>query len=379
VGVRIGCGLSTGSDPRAAALDAAREALGPLGGQAPDVAFAFCSGVHLSEPETTLDGVREALAPPVLAGCMASGVLGAGREVEGATAVSVWAASLDGGRASVFDPTAPVHDVAGARAVVLLGDPHVFPADAVLGALAHDAPGTPVLGGVASARAANGVGSLFLGDEVYAGGAIGVAFHDVEVLPCVSQGAVPLGPELTVTAADGHVIQELAGRSALRSLRHALEHLSDEDGDLVRRGNGLLLGVVVDAGRPEYEAGDFLVRGIVSADASEGTITVGAPIEPGTIVRIHARDAVSAHTDLRRALALRAEALGTAGAAGALLFSCNGRGRRLFGVADHDAQVLDQTLAGAPAAGFFAAGEIGPVGGEAFLHGFTATVAVFAA
>jgi small ligand-binding sensory domain FIST len=140
-----------------------------------------------------------------------------------------------------------------------------------------------------------------------------------------------------------------------------------------------LLGVVVDSGRAEYGPGDFLVRGIVSADADEGTVTVAAPVQPGTIVRIHARDSVSADADLRRSLSLRAEALGSGGVAGALMFSCNGRGRRLFGVADHDATVLDETLGGAPAAGFFAAGEIGPVGGEAFLHGFTATVAVFAA
>ena len=38
---------------------------------------------------------------------------------------------------------------------------------------------------------------------------------------------------------------------------------------------------------------------------------------------------------------------------------------------------LEEAFAGAPTAGFFAAGEIGPVGGAPFLHGFTATVAVF--
>ena len=377
--MRIGCGLSTGSDPRVAAIEAAQDALGPLGDDAPDVALVFCSGAHVLEPEATLEGVREALDPPVVAGCLASGVLGASREVERDTAVAVWTASLDGGRATVIDPEREVSGAAGARAVVLLGDPHVFAVDAVLGALAHDAPGAPVLGGIASAQASHGLGSLLLGEGVHAGGAIGVAFHGVEVLPCVSQGAVPVGPELTVTASEGNVIEELAGRPALRSLRHALEQLSGEEADVVRRGSGLLLGVVVDAAQPEYRAGDFLVRGIVSADADAGTVTVAAPVHPGTVVRMHARDAASAHADLRRTLELRAEALGAGGAAGALLFSCNGRGRRLFGTADHDARMLDDTLSGAPAAGFFAAGEIGPVGGETFLHGFTATVAVFAA
>ncbi|MGH2901299.1 MAG: FIST C-terminal domain-containing protein, partial [Solirubrobacteraceae bacterium] len=62
----------------------------------------------------------------------------------------------------------------------------------------------------------------------------------------------------------------------------------------------------------------------------------------------------------------------------ALMFTCNGRGRGMFGVADHDAAALAGALGDIPTAGFFAAGEIGPVGGENFLHGFTATVAVFA-
>ncbi|MGZ6640457.1 MAG: FIST signal transduction protein [Solirubrobacteraceae bacterium] len=377
--VRIGCGLSTGSGTRSAAIGAAHDARAALDGRPADLAFAFCSGAHLADPEQTMEGVLEALAPPLLVGCGASGVLGAGREIERDTAVAVWAASLDGGRATVFEPTTPGSDAAGARAVVLLCDPHLFGADAVFGAVAEEAPGAPVLGGIASARAADSGAALFLDGHAHHGGAVGVGFHDVEVLPCVSQGAVPVGPELTVTAADGHVVHELAGRPALGALRRALEQLSDHDAALVARGSGLLLGVVIDPGRPEHGAGDFLVRAIVSADGDTGSVTVGAPVQTGTVVRIHARDAASADSELREALALRAEALGSSGAAGALLFSCNGRGRRLFGVPDHDARLLDTVLGGAPAAGFFAAGEIGPVGGAPFLHGFTATVAVFAA
>jgi small ligand-binding sensory domain FIST len=135
--------------------------------------------------------------------------------------------------------------------------------------------------------------------------------------------------------------------------------------------------VVIDGGKPEYEQGDFLVRGVIGADPEAGTLTVGAPVQPGTVVRLHARDAVSADRDLRSALGLRREALGGGAPAGALVFTCNGRGEAMFGMPDHDATTLEEELAGAPAAGFFAAGEIGPVGGDPFLHGFTATVAVF--
>jgi small ligand-binding sensory domain FIST len=385
VSVRIGCGLSTGSDPRVAAIDAGQEAHAALEGRRADVAFVFASGAHLAAPEATLEGVHEALAPGVLAGCGAGGVLGDAREIERGTAVAVWAAAFEDGTAEAFHldvvqgPDAmavgglpALDDVTG---IVLLPDPYSFPTDLVLAELAHRAPQVPVLGGIASARTLDGDAALFLGDGLCGDGAVGVAFTGVEVLPCVSQGAAPVGPELTVTAAEGHVIRELAGRPALEKLRDTIEALDHEEQVLV--ASGLLLGIVIDGGKPEYRQGDFLVRGVIGADPEAGTLTVGAPVREGTVVRLHARDAASADRDLRAALGLRREALGGGAPAGALVFSCNGRGEAMFGMPDHDAQTLDEELAGAPAAGFFAAGEIGPVGGDSFLHGFTATVAVF--
>src|SRR5581483_10658965 len=142
---------------------------------------------------------------------------------------------------------------------------------------------------------------------------------------------------------------------------------------------GPLLGVVLGPARPDYGQGDFLVRGLLGADSDTGAVAIGAPVHEGQVVRLHMRDADSADRDLRDSLALRRLALGDSAAAGALVFTCNGRGRAMFGAGDHDAQLLERELPGAAAAGFFAAGEIGPVGGESFLHGFTATVAVFAA
>jgi small ligand-binding sensory domain FIST len=116
---------------------------------------------------------------------------------------------------------------------------------------------------------------------------------------------------------------------------------------------------------------------VTGADPDSGAITVGAVVTPGEVVRLHARDARSADADLRRELRLRATAIGGQRPAGALVFSCNGRGQGMFGARDHDARLVQTELGGVPAAGFFAAGEIGPVGGRSFLHGFTATLAVF--
>jgi small ligand-binding sensory domain FIST len=258
----------------------------------------------------------------------------------------------------------------------MLADASSFPTDAVLRFLADAAPMVPVLGGLASARTADGVTALFVDEAVVADGAVGARLDGVEILPCVSQGAAPIGPELTITAADGHVIGELAGRPALQKLRETIEQLPEHDLSLVQ--GGLLMGIVVDANKPEYVQGDFLVRGLIGADPATGEVAVAADVRPGQVVRLHARDAESADRDLRESLGVRMRALGGRAPAGALVFSCNGRGRGLFGTSDHDADAVADELAEAPVAGFFAAGEIGPVAGECFLHGFSASVAVFA-
>jgi small ligand-binding sensory domain FIST len=313
--------------------------------------------------------------------------MGGRREVEGGTAVTVWAASLAGGEAQPFHAEAgeePDGSVAvtgfpelhGASGAILLPDPWSFPTDALLAELALRAPGVPVVGGVASGEAPQGGGVLFCGEDVCEDGAVGLRLDGVELLPCVSQGATPVGPELTVTAADGNVITELAGRPALTKLRDVIVELDHVE--RVMLSHGLLLGLVIDGGKPDYLHGDFLVRGLVGADPDAGSIAVGAPVRPGQVVRLHARDAESADRDLHEALILRREALGGERAAGALVFTCNGRGRGMFGHPDHDAEAIGDELGDLPAAGFFAAGEIGPVGGESFLHGFTATLALFA-
>lgn len=384
--VRIGTGISTHDDPRVGAIEAAQAAGAALDGAHADLVVMFAAGGHMAEPEATLEGVHESLRPSALVGCGAGGVLGCGAEHEEGTAVAVWAASLDGGSARTFHAMASVHDdtvtvigmedLAGSRGAILLPDPYSFPTDPLLQDLAARAPGVPVIGGLASARRPDETSVLFHGDEVADGGAVGVRFDDVELLPCVSQGATPVGPEMTITEAEGNVISELAGRPALDRIRAVIEELDAVERTLI--AGGLLVGLVVDGGRPEYGHGDFLVRQLMGADPVGGTLAVAAPVQPGQVLRLHARDAASADRDLQEQLRVRVSALGGA-PAGALAFSCNGRGRAMFGIEDHDAGALASELGDAPSAGFFAAGEIGPVGGASFLHAFTATVALFGA
>jgi small ligand-binding sensory domain FIST len=384
--VRIACGLSTASDPRAGAIEAAADAAALMLGASVDLAVVFASGAHLASPAATIEGVHDVLAPDVLVGCGAGGIVGAGREIENGTAVTVWAACFEDGAVSTFhaeiqevDDAIAIRgmpDLSGAGGAILLPDPYSFPTDAVLSELHERSPGVPVLGGVSSARTLRGEAALFRDEDVVGGGAVGVRFDGIELLPCVSQGATPIGPELTITAGEGRIIHELAGRPALAALRSVIDELGDDERRIL--AEGMLLGIVVESGRPDYLHGDFLVRSVLGGDPETGTIAVGAPISIGQVVRVHARDAASADRDLHDALGLRREALGSDVPAGALMFTCNGRGRGMFGVPDHDANALTAELGAIPTAGFFAAGEIGPVGGESFLHGFTATVAVFA-
>lgn len=382
---RIGTGVSTEPDPLEAGMAAARSAALALGGAPADLAVVFASGAHLVAPEATLEGVQGALAPRGLVGCGAGGVLGDGRELEQGTAVAVWAAAFDDGEAAPFHASVvgeePEYQIAGlpslegSSGVLLLSDPYSFPTDALLDAIAVQSPAVPVLGGLASARTASGDAALFLDDEVIDGGAVGVNLRGVEMLPCVSQGAAPMGREVTITAAEGNVIHELAGRPALETLQLIVSELSPRERGLV--AGGLLIGMVIDGGKPDYEQGDFLVRGVLGAEPESGGLVVGASVETGQVVRLHARDARSADEDLHESLKLRVQALAGEGPAGALVFTCNGRGSAMFGIPDHDVEAIEHELGGAPSAGFFAAGEIGPVGGRSFLHGFTATLAVF--
>jgi small ligand-binding sensory domain FIST len=380
-GVRCAAGVSTsdaGSDSFAEA--AARAALG-LGGASADVAVVFAGGMNLEHAADGIAAVRDRLSPGAVIGCGAQGVVGEGREIE-VGGVAVWAASLGGGHAEAFALEAlpgdqgtvaitGVPDLDSPDALVMLVDPFSFPVEPLLGAIAADHPGLPIVGGLASAR--GGTGTL-LGDAgPVTSGAVGLALSGVRVAACVSQGARPVGPEMAITAGEANVIHELAGKPAVARLQEVVSELEPAERELAM--GGLLLGLVVDPNKPDYVRGDFLVRGILAADAEEGSVTVGEHVRVGQTVRLHVRDADSAGADLSGAIE---QGIGELGGppAGALLFTCNGRGSHMFSVPDHDARVLDDATGSAPAAGFFCAGEIGPVGPRNFVHGFTATMAL---
>ncbi len=382
---RVSTGLSVADGGVDAFSEAADLTATGLDGAPADLVAVFAGAPSLPAIADGLDAVRARLPGAALIGCGAQGVVGGAREVERG-GVAVWAASLPGARVEGFhleavpagESTVAVTgmpDLDETEAVLLLVDPYTFPIEPLLAEVAEAHPGLPVIGGLASAGGGPGLAALLHDGEVVPHGAVGVTIAGAEVRACVSQGARPIGPEMVVTAAEGNVIQELASQPALRRLKEAIAELEPPERALAAQG--LLLGIVVDENQPDYGRGDFLIRGLLGLDERAETVTVGERVRVGQTVRMQVRDGASADEDLREALDRELGEL-RAAPAGALLFTCNGRGSHMFGSPDHDAAALDDAFGGAPAAGFFCAGEIGPVGDRNFVHGFTATLALFA-
>jgi small ligand-binding sensory domain FIST len=381
--VRIASGLVAHDSGVDAFAEAASRAQLGLGGAPADLVAVFAASSNVEWVEEGLAAVEARLASRALFGCGAQGVLGNGRELEDGGVV-VWAASLGEGEAQSFHLEtlsagddglliAGMPDLDDADAVFMLADPFSFPVEPLLAQLGEDFPGLPIIGGLASAHGPEGA-VLLQDDAVVNGGAVGAVLRGVEVRPCVSQGARPIGPEMVITSAEGNVVHELASRPALVRLREAIGELDAEERMLA--ANGLLVGIVIDENRPEYERGDFLVRGLVGVDEDSGDVTVGEVVRVGQTARLQVRDGRSADSDLREVLMRQMRELRSP-PAGALVFTCNGRGVGMFGTPDHDATALEDAFGRVPAAGFFCAGEIGPVGRRNFLHGFTATMALF--
>ena len=381
---RFGDGLVVDADLVRAAEAAAIAARAPLGGLSPDLACVFVCGSDPEQIEAALQRAASVLRARTVIGCSASGVIGAAQGVESTSAVSVWAAVLPGVRVRVFH--LEVIRTPGGMAIlglpegedadevaVVLADPYSFPTDGFV-EQANEALALPLVGGMATGNRGPGSTRLLIDNRVVDRGAVGVVLGGpVGAQAMVSQGCRPVGPAMTVTAAEGNLLLELAGISAIAKLEEVISSLSSSDQALASAG--LQVGVAMDEYAEEHERGDFLVRGILGLDKARGAIAIGDIVPVGRTVRFQVRDAASADDDLRAMLVhLRREFTAVEGA---LLFSCNGRGSNLFTSADHDVLAMRQGLSTSGVAGFFAAGEIGPVGDRNHLHGFSASVLVF--
>ncbi len=361
-----------------------------LAGATPDLAVVFVSEQHQHEYERVPALLRTLLAPRVVIGCSAGGVIGGGRELERQAAVSLTVASLPDVALTPFHlegETLPERDagaaawearvgVAPARgpAFLLLPDPFTFDAESLVAGLDAAFPDSPKIGGLASGGREPGANALYLGDTVYRSGAVGLALSgDVTVDTVVAQGCRPIGEPMFVTRADQNILYALDGRSALGVLQQLLAEADARDRQLF--ANSLFLGVVMKE-QLEYRQGDFLIRNLLGIDGKSGAIAVGAALRTGMVVQFHLRDAATSAQDLDAVLARYQEGP-PRGPAGALLFSCLGRGEQLYGEPDHDTTTFRRHLGAVPLGGFFCNGEIGPVHGSTFLHGYTSAFGLF--
>ncbi|HYT27094.1 MAG TPA: FIST N-terminal domain-containing protein [Actinomycetota bacterium] len=381
--LHFGAAVSTVPDHLEALDEAVQAATAGLGGT-PDVAICFFSMEHAAMASGIALSLSERLGTSAIVGCTAEGVIGGGRELEGGPGLALWVARLPGVDVRPFAlEVVPVPDgygIAGwpslapedPATVVLLADPFSFPADPFLERLNEEQPGLPVVGGMASGGVAPGEHRLLSGTDALDRGAVGVALvGPVDVRTVVSQGCRPIGSPYAVTRAEGNVVHELGGQPALERLRQVVASLSLREQELIR--GGIQVGQVIDEHKAEFGRGDFLIRGLTGADEDSGAIAVGDTVELGQTLQFHIRDATAAGEELELLLG----PVAGWNPRGVLLFSCNGRGRRFFGEPDHDARRVAAATGQAPMAGFFAQGELGPVGGRNFLHGYTASMAVF--
>jgi len=355
-----------------------------------DVAWVFVSMEHADALRRIGRAVSETLGEPLVTGCTCRGVVGVGREYEDGPAISVLAGEMPGVDVELVKldevnwsqaADAPrlvletVRQSDDLRAIIALADPFSTPIVSILPTLNAALPGVPVVGGMASG-AARPRGNRILADErIMHEGAVAIALRgDVHVQTTVSQGARPIGSPLVITKAKRHVVQQLGGRVALGALREMVKRLDSSEQQLVQT-HGVLVGRVIDEYKPKFGRGDFVIRGLVGVDPKAGYLAIGDPqVRVGQTIQFHVRDGAAAKDDLL--LLLEAQRVHGA-AAGALLFTCNGRGKTLFSQGDVDASLVADALENAPTAGFFAAGEIGPIGPASYVHGHTASLIVF--
>ncbi|TWT33227.1 FIST signal transduction protein [Blastopirellula retiformator] len=383
---KFAAALSTHDTTEEAIAEVARKALDQLSAPV-DLAFVFVSPQHAEHLETIAAQLCNLLGTENLFGSTGEAIVGVGQEIEHAPAISLWLAHLpgveitpmhlefqrtpDGGSFTGWNGDLPLQWPSDAS-LILLGEPFSFPADALLARMNEDQPGVPIIGGMASGGHAPGENLLIHGAEVKKTGATAIYLHGaVRIRTVVSQGCRPIGQPMVITKSERNEIHLLGGRPPLDVIREIFATLPTSDQQLVNQG--LQIGQVVDEYRDKFEPGDFIVRNVIGVNQESGGISVGDYVRPGQTIQFHVRDEHSADADLKQLLAK--EAPGTP--LGALVFTCNGRGTRLFSTPDHDAACVQAACGDIPAAGIFAMGEIGPIGGQNFMHGFTASLALF--
>jgi len=382
-------GFSDDKDWRKAAVAAAKAARTRLGSGPCDLALVFVSEAFSDfDPAEFSTLLAKSLAPLRVLGCNASGVIAGRKEVEMTSGISILAMRLPGVRIQPFTFTAgELSRLENGAALVkeldlypnenpkfmILGDPMTGDPERMAALFNEAYPGAPLVGGMSSGMLLHKPSWLLLGSHVLQHGLAGVALvGPVEIQTVVAQGCRPIGEPLIVTKVEGNVLHELGGRSPLEVLRETLSRCTPADQTLAR--TSLFAGLVMDESRAIFRRGDFVIRNVLGYDDKSGSLVLGANLRRGQTLQFQLRDAQTSDQDFSTLLGLLPES--DAAPRGALLFSCCGRGKGLYGESDHDATLVQSLRGPVPMAGFFANGEFGPVGGRNFVHGYTSSLAL---
>ena len=363
-----------------------------LAGATPDLAILFVSAEYTAEYDWLPRLVNQNLGPVRLFGCSGGGVIGGGREVENRPGLSLTVAHMPGVEVDCFHlegsdlPDMDASPDAWHEALhipadkdphfLILADPFTFPASNLIVGLDYAYPRSVKVGGLASGGQSQGGNALYLEDQMYMSGAVGLALHgNIAVDTVVAQGCRPIGRPMHITNCHDNILLTLDGDSPMKVLQELFESLDERDQGLMRYS--LFLGVVMDELHEDPQQGDFLIRNLIGTDPQSGAVAIGEMLREGQLVQFHLRDALTSRDDLAAVLDRYIADHEGRPPQGALLFSCQGRGQHLYGRPDHDTNLLCQKVGPIPLGGFFCNGEIGQVGGTTFLHGYTSSLGLF--
>lgn len=393
-----------------AAVKEAVEHLQPLIEASPDLGLIFISAAFASEYSRLMPLLQEYLSIPVLIGCSGGGVVGVDlsgqiQEIEDKAALSLCLAKLPRVKVQAFhisgsdlpDLDAPPHrwvDLTGVSPqdnphFILLSDPFSSGINDLLQGLDFAYPGSIKVGGLASVGSMGSRSTLFSNYETYSEGTVGVALSgEIVIESIVAQGCRPIGQPYRVAEGDRNILIQLeqqispdagvfgAIQTPLEALQEIFQTLSEADRQLAQQS--LFVGLAQSEFKQNLKPGDFLIRNLIGVDPRNGAIAIGDRVRPGQRIQFHLRDAQASEQDLRSLLEhyQLQNRPGSTSVAGALMFSCMGRGEGLYGQPNFDSRLFHQYLKDIPLSGFFCGGEIGPVGTATFLHGYTSVFGI---
>ena len=361
---------------------------------APQVSLGlvFMSPRFFPRAKQVLEILRVHARIPLLAGCSSQSLIVGEHEVEQNAGLTRCAVCVAGGRAERRStlrrsrsrrPTAPATGIwrpGSSPAKPTAGWPSLirstWTAKRGLRTWNEAYAPLPVLGGLASGDFSEQATQVYLNGEVFEEGGVAISVGgEVRLVGVTSQGCTPIGETWTLTKVEQNIIHQIGNRPAYEVLAETFNQLTPEQ-QKTARGN-LFIGLVVNEYLEDFHRGDFLIRNLLGADPRSGSIAVGALPRLGQTIQFQRRSAAAATEDMEELLTRARKQLGDTPIYGGCLCSCNGRGQNLFGRPNHDAQMVQQRLGPMGLAGFFCNGEIGPVGEKSFLHGYTASLALF--